>query len=200
MTKDEFLTELRKRLSSLPPEDIEKSAAYYGEMIDDRMEDGMTEAEAVAALGTVDEILVEILANTPMPKLIRAKLAPRRALGTGEIILLVLGSPVWLPLLLALGVVLLAVYLVVWALVAVIYAVVFSFAAAAVASILGAPPLLFSGAPAQAALVAGSGLICAGLTILMFYAGNAAAKGAAVLGAKAWRGLKLGFARKETAQ
>ena len=34
MNKHEFLAELRKGLSGLPKEDIEKSVAFYGEMID----------------------------------------------------------------------------------------------------------------------------------------------------------------------
>ena len=48
MSKTEFLTELKKALEGLPEEDIEKSLEYYSEMIDDRIEDGLSEEEAVA--------------------------------------------------------------------------------------------------------------------------------------------------------
>ena len=45
MTKQEFLRELWNRLTELPQEDVEKSLDYYSEMIDDRVEDGLTEGK-----------------------------------------------------------------------------------------------------------------------------------------------------------
>ena len=38
MTKAEFITELKKRLSGLPMRELEESLSFYGEMIDDRIE------------------------------------------------------------------------------------------------------------------------------------------------------------------
>ena len=60
MKKAEFLALLRERLADFSNEDAEKSAAFYSEMIDDRMEEGMTEEEAVAALGSLDDIVRSI--------------------------------------------------------------------------------------------------------------------------------------------
>ena len=60
MKKAEFLALLRERLADFSNEDAEKSAAFYSEMIDDRMEEGMTEEEAVAALGNLDDIVRSI--------------------------------------------------------------------------------------------------------------------------------------------
>lgn len=197
MTRAEFLAALREQLSGLPGEDIEKSLDYYGEIIDDRIEDGLSEDAAVEAIGPVDEIVSGILADTSLPKLVRAKFAPRRRLEVWEIILLILGSPIWLSLLLAAGVVVLAMYVVLWTLVAVLYAVVLSLAAGAAAGILGAAPLAVTGDPAQGLLMAGIGLVCAGLTIFAFFAGNQAAKGAFVLGRKLWLGIKRCFLGKE---
>ena len=37
MNKQEYIALLRKGLTGLPQEDIEERAAFYGEMIDDRM-------------------------------------------------------------------------------------------------------------------------------------------------------------------
>ena len=99
MNKYEFLGRLRERLAGLPPKDIEKSLDYYAEIIADRVEDGMSEEEAVAALGTLDEIVAQILEDTPLPKLVKEKVRPKRALRTWEILLIVLGFPLWLPLL-----------------------------------------------------------------------------------------------------
>ena len=63
MDKHDFLTALYSRLHTLPEEDARRSVDYYCEMIDDRIEDGLSEDEAVAAVGDVDEIAATILAK-----------------------------------------------------------------------------------------------------------------------------------------
>lgn len=57
MRKEEFLTALRTGLTGLSPEGVEKLVEFCSEMIDDRMEDGLTEEEAVAAAGPLDELI-----------------------------------------------------------------------------------------------------------------------------------------------
>ena len=66
MNKKEFLAQLRKGLSGLPREDIEDRLAFYSEMIEDRMEEGFSEKEAVSAIGSVDEIVSQIVADTSL--------------------------------------------------------------------------------------------------------------------------------------
>ena len=66
MTKTEFLDELRSRLSGLPQSDLDERLLYFREMIDDRMEDGLTEEEAVSDIGSVDEIVDHIMEETPL--------------------------------------------------------------------------------------------------------------------------------------
>ena len=61
MNKMEFIAALAASVSSLPKEDIARSLEYYGEMIDERVEDGMSVDEAVDALGGVDEIAGQLL-------------------------------------------------------------------------------------------------------------------------------------------
>lgn len=169
MNKQQFLSALRARLTQLPPQDIEKSLDFYAEMIDDRIEEGLTEEEAVSAMGDIEEIAAQILMDTPLPRLVRAKLRPSRTLRTWEIILLILGSPVWLPLLLAAAIVVLAVYIVIWSVVVVLYAVELSLAATTVASIFGAILLAVTAQGIQALLFVGMGLICAGTALLFFF-------------------------------
>ena len=65
MTKQEFLRELWNKLTELPQEDVEKSLDYYSEMIDDRVENGLTEEEAVAEIGTADAAAAQILEGLP---------------------------------------------------------------------------------------------------------------------------------------
>ena len=43
--------------NAMPKEGVEKLVEFCSEMIDDRMEDGLTEEEAVAAAGSLDELI-----------------------------------------------------------------------------------------------------------------------------------------------
>ena len=73
MNKQEFLTRLRKGLSGLPQEDIEERLTFYSEMIDDRIEEGLSEEEAVAAIGSPDEIAEQIIGEIPIKKIVKEK-------------------------------------------------------------------------------------------------------------------------------
>lgn len=123
MTKVEFLNELRNKLQVLPKEDLESRISFYSEMIDDRMDEGKTEEEAINEIGTVDEIVYEIAKDTPLVKLVKEKVKPKRALRVWEIILLILGFPVWFPLLTVAVVLAIVFYLLIWVFVIVAYAV-----------------------------------------------------------------------------
>ena len=78
MNKQEFLAELQKGLSGLPQEDRDERLAFYGEMLDDRMEEGLSEEEAVAAVGSVEEIVRQTAADIPLAKIAGKGSAPRR--------------------------------------------------------------------------------------------------------------------------
>lgn len=99
MNKTEFLDALRHALGKLPSYEVEQSIAFYAEMIDDRIEDGMSEQEAVAALGSVHAIAAQIVAETPpIPKAIAKANTGSRTL---NIVLLAILSPIWVTLALA---------------------------------------------------------------------------------------------------
>ncbi len=51
MSKQEFLAQLKDGLSGLPQSDIEERVAFYEEMIDDRIEEGLSEEQAVSEIG-----------------------------------------------------------------------------------------------------------------------------------------------------
>ena len=63
MNKQEFLAQLRNALSGLPKDDIEERIEFYSEMIEDRIEEGLSEEEAIAAVGTVEEIAGQVIAE-----------------------------------------------------------------------------------------------------------------------------------------
>lgn len=197
MNKEEFLQQLRLELHGLPQEDIDSHAAFYGEMIDDRIEDGFSEEEAVSGIGTPESVAAQIVEETPLPRIIRERVRPKRPLRALEIILLVLGSPVWLSLALALFAVVLSVYIVLWAMIIVLWTVFVSFIAAGLASLAaGVIGLVRGDRPAGLALL-GCALVLLGLSIILFFAAKGATKGAAVLTKSIARGFKSLFVRKE---
>ncbi len=197
MDKKEFLSALEARLAGLPEADRRSSLDFYAEMLDDLMEGGMTEQEAGASLGSVDAIAEEILMDTPLPKLIKAKMKPKRRMRAWEIVLIAVGSPVWFPILIALFAVALSLYITLWAVVLSLYAADLAFAISAPAGIITAIALFVSGKPAAALLFLGAGLVLAGLTILWLLLCNLTAKGVWQLGKLTLRGIKACFVRKK---
>ncbi|MBO4836816.1 MAG: DUF4097 family beta strand repeat protein [Clostridia bacterium] len=61
MNREQFLNALRKALQGMEPDEAESVIAYYSEMIDDRMEAGMSEEAAVKAMEPVKEIAGRVL-------------------------------------------------------------------------------------------------------------------------------------------
>ena len=128
MSKQDFLAQLRKGLSGLPKDDIEERLTFYSEMIEDQMEEGLSEEVAVSAVGSVEEIVKQVVAETPLTKIAKERMKPKRHLRVGEIVLLVLGSPIWLSLAIAAFAVVLSLYISLWAVIISLWAVFFSFA------------------------------------------------------------------------
>lgn len=177
MTKGEFLDELKKGLCGFSAADIQKSVEFYAEMIDDRVEDGMTEEEAVADIGDVNDAVSQILIEMPLPKLVKAKVKKSRKLEAWEIVLLILGAPVWVSLLVGFISVLLSVYVTLWAAVITLYAVDVAVMFTGIGGLLGTIPVLILGKGAVAAVLFGGGLACVGLSILLFFVFNLITKG-----------------------
>ncbi len=197
MSKSEFLENLRKGLRGLPQSDVDERCAFYSEMIDDRIEEGMSEEEAVAAAGTVESIVTQILDETPISKIVKENIAAREKPGAGAIVLIILGFPVWFPLLCAAAAVLLSLYFTLWTLVVSLLAVELSLLVSALGCVGLAVYYAFSGYPATAALAAGALLVLAGLSIFLFFGCRAAVKGMIRLTALVIRKIKRLFIGKE---
>lgn len=197
MNKSEFLQELQNKLSALPPRDKEEHLSFYSEMIDDRMEDGATEEEAVAGVGTADDAAAQILAETPLFKLVKEKVKPKRKLRAWEIALIALGFPVWFPLLIAAGAILLSVYLALWSLILSLWAAEAAIAVSAVAGVLGGAFYALAADGALGLLLIAAGLLLSGLSVFLYFGCKEATKGALLLAKKAAYGMKKQFIRKE---
>lgn len=98
MNKQQFLGSVRLRLAGLPQADVERYLDYIREMIDDRMEDGLSEEEAVAAMGSPEYVASQLLMDAPPARQEPAK-KPRRDLEAWQVVLIVLGAPIWAPVL-----------------------------------------------------------------------------------------------------
>ena len=197
MNKDTFFDELRKRLSGFPQDEVEERLSFYGEMIDDRIEDGMTEADAISQIGTVDEIADQVMSDIPLSRLVREQVSRNKPRKTWKVVLLALGSPVWGSLLIAAFAVILSLYIALWAVVISLYAVCLALAAAAVCCLPEAVLLLIKGNPAGALCSVGAAAICAGLAILMFFVCVKITKGVIKLTKTILRKIKTLFIRKE---
>lgn len=68
MTKFEFLAALEARLPGLSEADRRKTLEYYSEMIDDRTDDGLSQEEAVEAIGSLDDLVSEICLSSADPE------------------------------------------------------------------------------------------------------------------------------------
>ena len=197
MTKQAFFTELKARLSGLPSAEANERFSFYDEMINDRIEDGLSEEEAVAQVGTPEEISNQILSEIPLSALVKEKVRPKRALRVWEIILLILGFPLWFPLLLSAFIIILSFYIVIWSLVISLFAIDLSLGFASIAALVMAIIYLFQGKISSAVLMLGASAICAGLTVLLFIGSITAAKGMCVVTKKSILGIKSWFVRKE---
>ena len=169
MNKEQFLIELAAALAGLPEEDIEKSLEYYSEMIDDRTEDGMSEEEAVAALGTIAEIRAQIIKDTPLPKIIKEKVKPKRSFRGWEIAVIIIGFPLWFPLLISAAAVIFSVYVTLWSVIIAFFAVDIAFFAGALAGVLASIPVFITGNASAGLLLIGAGLLCAGFGLLWLF-------------------------------
>ena len=189
MNKTQFPLELDKMLSQLSETEKVDWLRFYSEMIEDRMEEGLSEEEAVAAIGTVRDIEAQITADQP------AGTAKKR--NPWMVLLLILGSPIWIAILASLFAVVLTLYISLWAIVISLWAVFASLAACGLAGVAGGIGFACGGHVLPGIALSGAGLVCAGLAILLFFGCRAATKGTAILGKKIFILIKKCFRKKE---
>ena len=199
MNKQEFMAQLRKGLSGLPKDDVDERLAFYSEMIDDRVEDGIPEETAVSGIGSVPELVEQIVADIPLAKLVREKIAPKKKRTAWEIVLLVLGSPIWLSLLVAAFAVALALYAALWSVAVALWAVFAALAAGGLAGVAAGVYFAVGGKVLTGVAVAGAGLVSAGLSVFAFFGCKAATKGILKLTGKLAIRIKNCFIKKEEA-
>lgn len=162
MTKSDFLLSLKDGLSGLPERDIVERLTFYSEMIDDRMDDGISEVAAVAEIGPVEDIVAQILEDYPDK--------PKRKLRAWELTVIILGFPLWFPLLISAFAVVLSVYAVLWSVLISVWAVEISLWASTFGCCVGAVVVMIAhGNFVSGIVIFGVAFICAGLSIFLYY-------------------------------
>ena len=201
MSKDAFIGELRHRMAGLPKEAVDRTVEYYSELIADSMEDGLSEEEAVSRLGSLDEIVANVVKDMPLSQIvetrIREKKAKRGGIRAWEVILLVLGAPLWLPLLLAVLAVVLALYVALWAVVIALWAVVAAVILSGVVAVVAGIVELCQLHLPQGLVLLGGGLVCMGLCALLFLLMKLITVGTVKLCKLIWTGIKSLFVGKK---
>ena len=138
MTKSEFLEQLNAGLSALPKDERDEHTRFYSEMIDDRLEEGLSESEAVAAIAGIGEVIARELAEAR-------------------------SVPLWIALFAAAFAVAVAVYASVWSVIVACWSVLAALAACALAGTLGGIPLCFTHGVWVGLAILGVGLLAAGI-------------------------------------
>ena len=185
MTKLEFLFALREKSKGLAQNDMEERLRFYSEMIEDRMEEGLLEEEAVASVGTVEEIAEQLSTDSPAIK-------TAKKLKSWEIVLIALGFPVWFSLLIAALAVVVSLYVSARAVVISLWAVFGALVGCAFSGVVAGIGFVLVGHGLPGLATIGAGVVCAGCSIFMFFGCKAVTKGLLLLTKKC-------FVRKENA-
>ena len=137
MRKQEFLNQLAAALAGMDREERYRTLSYYDELIDDSMEDGQDEEQAVAGLGDPGQVARELLVEEEpaVPKATGRKV--------WVIVLLVLGFPLWGSLLLAGACLLLVLFILLYVPVVILGALALSCLVAALMGVVGIPFLIW---------------------------------------------------------
>ena len=200
MSRDAFIGELRHRMAGLPQEAVDRTVEYYSELIADSMEDGVAEEEAVSRLGSLDEIVANVVKETPLTQIVQTRVQEsRKKGGSGWVIaLLILGAPVWLPLLIAALAVLFALFIALWAVVIALWAAVTGVILAGVAAVAAGIFELVRLHVPQGLVLLGGGLVCLGLCALLYLLMKLLTVGTVKLCKWVWIGIKSLFVGKKT--
>lgn len=193
MNKKEFLEELKNNLNGLPNDEIEERISFYDEMIDDRVEEGKTEEEAISDLGGVDGVVNDIAKDTKLFNLVKEKIKPKRKLNGWEIALIIITFELWFPLLFTTVILFFVAYLVLWILDVTLYAIDLSCVIGAIASFGMIFVCMFNGAFRLEYV--GMTLACAGLSILFLFAALYFTKLSVFITKKSILGIKTCFIR-----
>ena len=194
MNRQDFLDELKSKISHLPQKDIDEHISFYSEMLDDRIEDGMSIEEAIAQIGSPSQIAKRILdENRGRDGQDKSK---KRNLTWWQITLLSVGSPIWIALLASVFAVVISLFASLWSVAASFWAAFVSICASSIGGVACGFIYLFSDASLGFILI-GAGVLLVGLSIFAFYGCKKFTMLSVWLTVKLAKIIKNGIVRKE---
>ena len=202
MTKNEFTARLRKFLGGLSQEDIERSTAFYSEMIDDSIEDGMSEEEAVEALGNIEDIVISIKsentdkakkdAETGYKTKYTSEKGKKGRISKKRLIAVIATFPLWIGIVAGLF----GVYIGLWGTFVGLCGAAIGFAVGAVGGLI-VSPVLFAASVYTGLMLVGCSLMLGGLVVPFVFVLKIIAKGLVEIFKLSVRGIKAILITKE---
>lgn len=123
----------------------------------------------------------------------------KRRIPAWEITLIFLGFPLWFSLLVAAFAVVFAIYICLWAIIIALWAVFVSVVACAFGGIVGGAITAVGINRVSGIAIISAGIVCAGLSIFIFFGCKAVTKGMALLTKSIILSIKKRFTKKEAA-
>ena len=160
MNRTQFIDKLAKKLSKLPKKELKETVDYYYEIIDDKVNEGMSEEDAINSLGSIDKI-----ANSILPE---ETLRENKKQTNWKIVLLSSTAIIWIPVLISLLAVAFAIYVSLWA-------IVISLGASSLATLVGSLVSiygfidLFNGSIGSGLTYISMGIGSIGLSFVLYY-------------------------------
>ena len=175
------LKNLREKFPELSDFEAQERINFYSEMIDDRIEEGLSEEDAISAIGSVDSITSEVLEEMVIEEMSKAPSeeesvppsAPivkdaKKKLSATQITLLAVGSPLWIVLAVTAFAVILSVAVSLWAVVVSLWAVTLALAVCGVGGLIAGIVLMFAKGYVGVMVIA-CALVAGGLAIFFYY-------------------------------
>ncbi len=170
--ESEFLIELKKRLAHLPLSETGKVLSFYSESLQDKIEDGMTEEEAIKSFGSIDEIVRNLEDEIPLSAVVKDKVKTKTSTsnvnGVLLVLVLILGSPIWISLLAVAFGVAVAIIAVLWTIPITFVSLYVSLYPIAISGIFFGFARMFEISFPTGLAYLGVGIISAGLAVMFF--------------------------------
>ena len=183
MNKKEFLNNLRKKLSRLPKDEVEERVNFYSEMIDDQLEEGIPEEDIISNINLKEEFNF----NESSKESSVDDFITKTKNSIAKTILIILGSPIWFPILLAVAI---TIFAIIFSVIISFWATFISLAAISLAGLTYGTILLITNNVTTGLAIVGVSLVVAGLSIFTFYISKYTTKYSTLLCKKTFTYLK----------
>lgn len=169
MNKNEFINLFYQKLDGLPKKEIDDRLNFYLEIIDDKIEEGKTEEQAILEIGNVEDIADEVLNDISVISIVKENIKPKKKFKLIHLILIILSFPIWLPVIITylllnyLMSMLFAIFIIVF------WTIVFASAILSLSCLIIAFSSLFSANYLNFGLYISLALIFSGISILLYF-------------------------------